>query len=57
MMRAFDQALPADYRHAGWRHSHRSSVCWPFSLQYSLQYLPYSPPFDTEQLQEGCAHF
>ncbi len=56
-MRAFDQALPADYRQAGWRHSHRSSVCWPFSLQYSLQYLPYSPPFDTEQLQEGCAHF
>jgi hypothetical protein len=48
---------PAYYWHAGWRHSHRSSVCCPFSLQYSLQYFPYWPPFATVQLHAGCAHF
>jgi hypothetical protein len=45
------------YRQAEWPHSHRSSVCWPFSLQCSLQYFPCSPPFGTMQLQAGCAHF
>ncbi len=47
---------PEHQWHPGCRHSHRSSICSPFRLQYSLQYLPHSPCFSTVQLQAGCAH-
>ena len=53
-------SMPSDapgQAHPGCRHSHRSSVCWPFSLQTSLQYFPHGPPSATMQLHEGCAHF
>jgi hypothetical protein len=45
------------YAQPGCRHSHRNSICWPFSLQDSQQYLPHSPPLVTMQPQAGCAHF
>ena len=47
----------SSYRHAGWRHSQRSSISFAFFLQYSLQYLPHSPPLVTMHSQAGCAHF
>src|SRR5215203_6363468 len=44
-------------RHAACLQSQRSSIVCPFSLQCSLQYLPWGPPFSTMQSHAGCAHF
>lgn len=44
------------YRQAACWQLQCSSVDAPDCLQYSLQYLPYGPPFVTVQLQLGCAH-
>ena len=51
-----DESYRERYRHAACWQLHRSSVVCFDSLQYSLQYLPYSPPLATVQLQLGCAH-
>jgi len=51
-----DESYRERYRHAACWQLHRSSVVCFDSLQYSLQYLPYSPPLATVQLQIGCAH-
>ena len=49
--------VAAIYRHSGCSHWQRNSVIAVFSLQYSLQQLPYFPLAETRHLQLGWAHF
>ena len=53
---AGDHTLEPGYRQAGCWHPQRSSVRWPDSLQYSLQYFPYGPPLGTVHWHAGWAH-